>query len=54
MDELHADAFGGQPSGELLRVYSGTKTEQWQIEVEGRIDLSNIQIGTSVKELGLV
>lgn len=41
-------------SGELLRIYSGIKVEQWQFEVEGRINISNLQIATSVKELGLV
>ena len=41
-------------SGELLRIYSGIKAEQWQFEVEGRVNISNLQIATSVKELGLV
>lgn len=41
-------------SGELLRVYSGTKVEQWQIEIEGRVEISNVQVATTVKELGLV
>ena len=41
-------------SGELLRIYSGIKVEQWQFEVEGRINISNFQVATSVKELGLV
>ena len=41
-------------SGELLRIYSGIKKEQWQFEVEGRVNISNLQIATSVKELGLI
>jgi hypothetical protein len=41
-------------SGELLRIYSGIKVEQWQFEVESRVNISNFQIATSVKELGLV
>ena len=41
-------------SGELLRIYSGIKGEQWQFEVEGRVNVSNLQIATSVKELALV
>jgi hypothetical protein len=41
-------------SGELLRIYSGIKVEQWQFEVEGRVNISNLQIATSVKELGLI
>lgn len=43
-----------QTSGELLRIYSGQKVEQWQFEIEGRINVSNLQVATSVKELGLV
>lgn len=41
-------------SGELLRIYSGIKVEQWVFEVEARINISNFQVATSVKELGLV
>jgi hypothetical protein len=41
-------------SGELLRIYSGIKAEAWQFEIEGRVNLSNLQIATSAKELGLV
>jgi hypothetical protein len=41
-------------SGELLRIYSTTKVEQWQFEIEGRVNVSNMQIATTVKELGLV
>jgi hypothetical protein len=38
-------------SGELLRVLSGFKVERWQVEIEGRVDITNVQIATSVKEL---
>lgn len=41
-------------SGELLRIYSGIKGEQWQFEVEGRVNVSNLQVATSVKELAQV
>jgi hypothetical protein len=41
-------------SGELLRILSGVKGEQWQFEVEGRINISNFQVATSVKELAQV
>jgi hypothetical protein len=41
-------------SGELLRIYSGIKVEQWAFEIEGRVNISNAQIATSVKELGLI
>jgi hypothetical protein len=41
-------------NGELLRVFSGTKGEQWQFEIEGRVTVSNMQVATSVKELALV
>jgi hypothetical protein len=41
-------------SGELLRIYAGSTAEQWQFELEGRVSVSNMQVATSVKELGLV
>jgi hypothetical protein len=41
-------------TGELLRIYSGEKVEAWQFEIEGRVVVSNLQVATSVKELGLV
>lgn len=41
-------------SGELLRIYSGGKYEQWAFEIEGRVNVSNAQIASSVKELGLI
>jgi hypothetical protein len=36
-------------SGELLRIYSGIKVEQWQFEIEGRVNVSNLQ---SLRPLG--
>ena len=36
---------------EILRVASGFKHETWQWEIEARVPISNIQIGTSVKAL---
>jgi hypothetical protein len=41
-------------TGELLRIYSGDKGEMWQFEIEGRVQISNLQVATSVKELALV
>jgi len=41
-------------SGELLRIFSGAKGEQWQFELEGRVIISNMQVATTVKELALV
>ena len=41
-------------TGELLRIFSGIKGEQWQFELEGRVVISNLQVATSVKELALV
>ena len=41
-------------TGELLRILSGIKGEQWQWEIEGRVDISNLQVSTSVKELATV
>jgi hypothetical protein len=41
-------------SGELLRVLSGFMAEEWQFEITTRVLISNIQVGTSVKELASV
>lgn len=41
-------------NGELLRIESGFKAETWQFEVTGRVDISNIQIAASAKELANV
>lgn len=41
-------------TGELLRILSGIKGEQWQFEIEGRVLVSNMQVATSVKELAQV
>lgn len=38
-------------SGGILRIESGFKAENWQFEILGTINISNIQIATSVKEL---
>ena len=48
------DAREVQQSGELLRIVSGFKCEQWQWQIEGRVVISNLQVATSVKELGNV
>lgn len=39
-------------SGEMLRVLSGFKAERWQWEIEGRVNVSNLQVATSARELG--
>jgi hypothetical protein len=41
-------------NGELLRIYSGLKAEQWTFELEGRVVISNVQVATSVKELASI
>jgi hypothetical protein len=41
-------------SGELMRLPSGFKAEQWQFEILGRVVVSNMQVATSVKELANV
>jgi hypothetical protein len=38
-------------SGELLRINSGQKCEFWQVRVNARVDISNIQMAPTVKEL---
>ena len=41
-------------SGELLRIESGFKAENWQIRILGRVVISNVQWATSAKELANV
>jgi hypothetical protein len=41
-------------SGGILRIESGFKAENWQFEFLGVVNISNVQIATSVKELGNV
>ena len=41
-------------SGELLRIESGFKAENWQYRILGRVIISNIQVATSAKELANV
>lgn len=43
-----------QKSGEIIQIPSGFKANFWQFEVEGQVVISNIQVATSVKELGSV
>lgn len=38
-------------SGELLRLPSGFKADQWQIEIEARIEIQSVQIATSARDL---
>jgi len=48
------DAREIRRSGELLRIVGDFKAEQWAWEIDGRVIISNVQIATSVKELGNV
>jgi hypothetical protein len=48
------DAREVRKSGELLRIISGFKCEQWQFTLTGRILVSNVQIATTAKELANV
>lgn len=41
-------------SGELLRIISGFKAEQWQWEIVSNVVISNVQIASSAKELSAV
>ena len=41
-------------NGGLLRLLGGFKSEQWQIVVIAQVPISNIQIATSISELGNV
>jgi hypothetical protein len=40
--------------GELLRIVSGFKAEQWQWEIVANVEISSVQIATSAKELASV
>lgn len=39
---------------QVFRIPSGFKAENWQIEIMGRVEISNVQFATSVQELGKV
>jgi hypothetical protein len=41
-------------SGGLLRIPSGFKAESWQFRFLGRVNISNMQVATSVAELANV
>jgi len=41
-------------NGQVMRVPDGFKAENWQIEIMARVVISNIQVATSVQELGQV
>ncbi len=40
--------------GEVLRIVDGFKSEHWQWEIIARVNISNVQIATSVKELAQI
>jgi hypothetical protein len=41
-------------SGTLFKLPSGFKSEFWQIEIEGRVEVTGVQIASTVKELAAV
>lgn len=41
-------------SGKLMRIANGFKAENWQFRVIGQVPISNLQVATSIKELGNV
>lgn len=41
-------------SGELMRILGGFKAESWQWEIEGRVEITNVQAAGTVKELAAV
>lgn len=43
-----------QKSGEIIQMPSGFKANFWQFEIEGQVAISNIQVATSIKELGAI
>lgn len=39
-------------TGEPMRLPSGFKAQYWQFEIEARVEITNVQIASTVKELG--
>jgi hypothetical protein len=50
-DDRHILTYELRESGELIRPPSGFKAEWWQLEIEARVQVSQIQMAASVKEL---
>ncbi len=50
-DKKHIATRELRESGELIRLPSGFKAEYWQFEFEGRVNISECLIASSVKEL---
>lgn len=48
------DAREIRNSGEVLRIIDGFKCDTWQWQIEGRVNISNVQIATTIKELAQV
>jgi len=41
-------------NGQIMRLPSDYKAENWQVEVLSRVNISNIQVATSIGELAKV
>jgi hypothetical protein len=41
-------------SGEIQRILSGFKADTWQFQFTGIVNITNVKVATSVKELGMV
>jgi len=50
-DKRHVLTYELRTSGELIRPPSGFKAEYWQFEVEARVEISQIQMAATAKEL---
>lgn len=50
-DDRHILTYELRESGELIRPPSGFKAEWWQLEIEARVEVSQIQLAATVKEL---
>jgi hypothetical protein len=50
-DDRHVLTYELRTSGELIRPPNGFKAEWWQFEVEARVEISQIQLASTVKEL---
>lgn len=51
-DEVLVMARELRETGELMRIPSGYKADYWQVEINARVRVLNIQMANSVKELG--
>lgn len=52
-DGVHVATREIRTNGEMIRLPSGFKAEEWQLELEGRVVISRLHMATTAKELQL-